>query len=101
MYCAGDVRQLTNCASHHVGAISLYVREHCVDEVLSSKAQADQNLCAVAADSPAICPIGWTIAATFLSSFLFTPHGPVQTAYNLPLGSDTSAALCCPSYVSR
>ncbi|KAH7393817.1 hypothetical protein DE146DRAFT_633768 [Phaeosphaeria sp. MPI-PUGE-AT-0046c] len=52
--------------------------------------------------SPAICPMGWTVAATFRSSFLFTRLGTgVPSAYHLPLGPDTSAALCCPSYVNR
>ncbi|KAF1941029.1 hypothetical protein EJ02DRAFT_423372 [Clathrospora elynae] len=42
--------------------------------------------------SPAICPLGWTAATTFLSSVPI--YGSPQY---IALGSETTAALCCPS----
>ncbi|KAE8442742.1 hypothetical protein EG329_002882 [Mollisiaceae sp. DMI_Dod_QoI] len=44
--------------------------------------------------SPAICPSGWVTAATFTSTFLGL--GPSLTEA-IPLGTDTSAFLCCPT----
>ncbi|KAH7393866.1 hypothetical protein DE146DRAFT_110279 [Phaeosphaeria sp. MPI-PUGE-AT-0046c] len=42
--------------------------------------------------SPAICPPGWTVAATFSKCFEVVPLDQC-----LSLGPETSAGLCCPS----
>ncbi|KAB2105162.1 hypothetical protein AG0111_0g7104 [Alternaria gaisen] len=44
--------------------------------------------------SPAICPADWTIATTFSD---VVPVYPSPTVF--ALGSATTAALCCPSWV--
>jgi hypothetical protein len=43
-------------------------------------------------DSPAVCPQGWSRAATVTSSF-------GVSGVQLSLGTDTTAVVCCPQYV--
>lgn len=45
-------------------------------------------------DSPALCPLGWTKAATFASS---APGRDLSTF--ISIGPETTVAVCCPSYV--
>lgn len=56
------------------------------------QARSNQN-----PDSPAICPQGWITATTFrsISTAFSEDH-----ALHIALSSQTSAALCCPSYAT-
>lgn len=44
-------------------------------------------------DSPAQCPSGWAQATTVTNSYFG------RDATQLTLGTDTTAVVCCPSYV--